>query len=158
MGMGYPENALVGNRAAVLLWGGSEEDRRAWAEEASSQHGAGPLRTAGEDVELQQALADARGVVFVPNVSTLSDATQRALVLCLREQEERPKLVLSLNTQRQTALDRGELRPDLDYALLQGRVDLADPSVRQAIQSRRGSVSRRPSHASAKKGKAKRRK
>ena len=54
---GYPEAALVSNRASLLLYGGSEADRRAWAEEAASnfEH-EGPLKIAGDDAGLAAAL------------------------------------------------------------------------------------------------------
>ena len=44
----YSEPELISNRTSVLLSGGSEDDRRAWADEASAQFpGEGPLREVG---------------------------------------------------------------------------------------------------------------
>ncbi|HZA13286.1 MAG TPA: hypothetical protein VE618_02265, partial [Myxococcaceae bacterium] len=33
---GYPEQALITNRSSLLLFGGSEAERRAWADEAAA--------------------------------------------------------------------------------------------------------------------------
>jgi hypothetical protein len=144
---GYSEAALVANRTSVLLWGGSEEERRLWAEEAAA--GQGGLRLAATAADLEQALRSAGGVVFVPNGATLPEEAQRALVRCLREQEERPKVVVALPWARPSALARGALRPDLDYALALARVDLDAPGIREGIKARRATAHRgaRPSRS-----------
>lgn len=163
MGIGYSEAALVANRACVLLWGGTEPDRRAWAEEAASTAGEG-LRVAATDAEVERALQAARGVVYVPDAASLSEATQRTLVHCVREREEKPKIVAGLSSSPQRALDTGALRPDLEYALALGRVDLAAPEVKEGIKARRGAAAKRARakphparRAPPKKGKAKKR-
>jgi hypothetical protein len=145
--IGYSEAALVANRTSVLMWGGSDEERRLWADEAAA--GQGGLRLAATAAELEQALRSTAGVVFVPNGATLPEEAQRALVRCLREQEERPKVVVALPGARQSALDRGALRTDLDYALSLARVDLDAPGVREGIKSRRAAAHRgsRPSRS-----------
>ena len=138
MTVGYPEGALVANRTSVLLFGGSEEDRRAWADEAaSSLVGEGPLRVVTSDAEVNRAIQPASGVVFFPNAAQLSSETQMLLVRCLREREERPKLVVALPHSPTAATERGTLRLDLDYALQLGRVDLGASEVKVSIRERR---------------------
>jgi hypothetical protein len=135
----YSELELVANRTSVLLWGGSEEDRRAWADEASGHFpGEGPLRVVEAEEGLDPALREARGVVFIPLGTALSQTAQLALVRCLREQEERPKIVLGLSGSQAQAVSKGLLRPDLDYALSLSRVDLDAASVKEQIRVRRG--------------------
>lgn len=133
----YREDELIQNRAPVLLHGGSEAERRAWAEEAAAAFPTeGPLREAKGPQDLAAALASSRGVVYVPDLGALGDAGQRVLMACLLK-EERPKLVLGLSIQPTTALDRGLLRDDLSYRLQISRVDLTSPGLAEAIRSRR---------------------
>ena len=135
----YSEPELISNRAAVLLSGGSEDDRRAWADEASSQFpGEGPLREVASEAGLEDALRNPRGVLFIPHGTALSQPAQLTLVRCLREQEERPKIVFAIQGSQSQAVDKGLLRPDLDYALSLSRVDLDASAVRESIRSRRG--------------------
>jgi len=129
---GYQESELVSNRSGVLLWGGSEDDRRAWVEEVASRLGC-QVKVVLTPADVGTALRAARDVVFIPGATLLPDEVQLAVVRCLREQEERPKLVLGVSK----PADRTRLRPDLDYALALGRLDLDAPGVREAIRGRR---------------------
>lgn len=134
---GYREQDLVQNRTSVLLFGGREEDRRAWAEEAASFFAAeGPLRTIeGADALRAQPLGK-RGVVFVPDVAALGIEGQGLLVQSLT-QEEKPKLILALGLPAAEAVARGVLREDLAYRLQHARVDLSVGEVKEGIRSRR---------------------
>ncbi|MGA9525703.1 MAG: Fis family transcriptional regulator, partial [Myxococcaceae bacterium] len=128
---GYPEAALVANRTSLLLCGGSDSDRRAWAEEAASNfEGEGPLRVATDDAQLLQAFATARGVVFIPDVSAISSNRQGELVRILRLREERPKFVVGIAGSPVTAREQGRIRWDLSYVLQVARVNLDDPAVK----------------------------
>jgi hypothetical protein len=134
---GYTENELVQNRAAVLLFGAREEERRAWAEEAARNFEVeGPLRTATSVEALKTALQSPRGVVFVPDVIGLGREGQ-ALLLNALHQEERPKLVIALAGSADAAVQAGALRDDLHYRLQLGRLDLAPNELREAIRARR---------------------
>jgi len=143
MAKGYAESQLVSNRSGVLIWGGTDEDRRAWAQEAATQLGA-PLRIVESAGEIAGAMRSPESVVFFPAATVLPDPEQLALVRCLREQEERPKVVVGVTR----ASDRAKLRPDLDYALSLGQLDLDAPGVKDAIKARRKQAA---SKASAKK-------
>lgn len=134
---GYREQDLVQNRTSVLLFGGREEDRRAWAEEAASFFAAeGPLRTIdGPDALRAQPLGK-RGVVFVPDVAALGIEGQGLLVQSLT-QEEKPKLILALGLPAAEAVAKGVLREDLAYRLQHARVDLSVGEVKEGIRSRR---------------------
>ncbi len=135
---GYSEAELVKNRAALLLYGGSAADRRAWAEEAQrSFEQEGALAEASSGPSLDAALALTRGVVFVPDAAALSHADQGKLVRLLQEREERPKLVLGLPEPPAALRDRGLLREDLLSRLAIAQVDLARPETRDAVRDRR---------------------
>ena len=151
---GYREQDLVQNRTSLLLFGGREEDRRAWAEEAASSFAAeGPLReVTGADSLRQQPLGK-RGVVFVPDVLALGIDGQGALVQALI-QEEKPKLVLGLAMQPMDALTKGLLREDLAYRLQHARVDLSVGEVKEAIRARRQERAAREKEARLKAQKA----
>src|SRR6266852_6001351 len=114
---GYSEDELVCNRAALLLYGGDEADRRAWALEAALQRN--------------------NGVVFVPAVLGAGFEGQSHILRCMHEREERPKLILGLSMNPDDALSQGILRDDLAYRLKPARVNLDDPSVFSAIRARR---------------------
>lgn len=130
---GYSNEQLKKNRAAVLLYGGSEADRRAYAAEAAAAFpGEGPLVEAKDAVAVARALTGSRGVVYVPDATALPFAAQREVVRTLREKEERPKLVLGLPLAPDTALDRGALLEDLRYWLRKAQVDVrAKPAGRR---------------------------
>jgi hypothetical protein len=155
----YSELELVANRTSVLLYGGSEEDRQAWADEASGHFpNEGPLRVVASEQGLEAALRDSRGVLFIPHGTALSPPAQLTLVRCLKEQEERPKIVLGIQGSQTQAMDKGLLRPDLDYTLSLSRVDLDAAAVRESIRARRGKSSRASKKPKAKpKPKTKRR-
>jgi hypothetical protein len=135
---GYREDQLVSNRAAVVVWGAAEADRRGWAQEAaeSLEPGAG-LHEVTEPTALLKALGQARGVVYVPDAAQLPVEVQRELVRALKEKEERPKVVLGLAQSPDQVLARGQWRDDLHYALARGRVDLTDAAVKAARAKRR---------------------
>jgi hypothetical protein len=135
---GYQEAELVSNRAAVLLFGGTEADRRAWAEEAARAFaGEGPLCEVSQAAALPAALAHLKGVVFVPDLLALGNEAQFQILQCLLHREERPKLVLGLGCALSEALARGQLRDDLSYRLSAGRLDLSVAGLRDAIRARR---------------------
>ena len=136
---GYTEAELVQNRAAVLLFGGSEAQRRAWAERAASSFSAhGPLEVASDSSSLSAALRHENGVVFIPDVLALGSDAQGRIVRCLREQEERPKLVVGLGTSCAKARAGSLLREDLHFALRLGQVDLDRRGGAAASGKKRG--------------------
>ena len=94
----WSTDALKKNRVSTLLFGGSEADRRAFAQAATQALEGAGLVEAKDAVALERSLANARAVVYVPDVTAIPPATQRAVVKALREREERPKLVLGLPT------------------------------------------------------------
>lgn len=135
---GYREEELVSNRASLLLAGGSEDERRAWAEEARAHFAhEGPLVEVRQPAELAAALRAPRGVVFVPDALKLGLDAQAQLMRCLQQQEERPKLVIGLPGTVDVALARGTLRDDLHYRLHQAQVDLATEGLREVLRRRR---------------------
>ena len=135
---GYREDELVSNRAALLLFGGEDADRRAWALEAAGNFAAeGALVEARNLPELEPALQRNRGVVFVPAVLGLGLDGQAQILRCMQEREERPKLVLGLSMTPEAALQEGVLRDDLAYRLRSAHVNLSDPNVSEAIRVRR---------------------
>jgi hypothetical protein len=135
---GYSEDELVCNRAALLLYGGDEADRRAWALEAAGNFASeGPLVEARSLSELEAALQRNNGVVFVPAVLSAGLESQALILRCMHEREERPKLILGLSMNPDDALSQGVLRDDLAYRLKPARVNLDDPSVQNVIQARR---------------------
>ena len=141
---GYSEQALVTNRSSLFLFGGSESERRAWAEEAAANfEGEGPLTVASSGAELAQALRQTRGVVYVPDVTALSDDAQAQAVHVLREREERPKIVFGAPGDPAPLVEEGRLRDDLHYSLAMAQVNLDEPGVREAIRARRARAPRR---------------
>lgn len=135
---GYSENELVSNRAALLLYGGSENDRRRWALEAAGNFAEeGQLVEVSAISELEKALEPTKGVVFVADGQQLGLEGQAQLLRCLKEREERPKLVIGLPLSPEAALERGALREDLSYRLQSARVNLDAPGLRDAIRTRR---------------------
>jgi hypothetical protein len=123
--------ALTTNRSWVLAWGGAEAERRAVAlSAAEALPGAGLIEARDADA-LQRALGNARAVVYVPDVTALPLAAQRALVRVLREVEERPKLILGLPAAPEVAAEKGLLADDLRYWLAPFTLDVrARPSRR----------------------------
>lgn len=133
----YSEAELVSNRSAVLLFGGTASERRAWAEEAAGHFDAeGGLLWVRSAGELLSALARQGGVVAVEDVSGLDDQAQAQIVNCLVRQEERPKLVLGLRMAADAARASGLLREDLHYRLSAARVDLSEEAVKAAVRAR----------------------
>jgi transcriptional regulator of acetoin/glycerol metabolism len=134
---GYREEELVSNRASLLLYGGTEEERRAWAQEAAHhfEH-EGPLVEVRQASELAEALKRRNGVVLICEVSKLGLEAQGQILRCLQTQEERPKLVLAMTGSAETALERGTLREDLHYRLHQAQVDLGAPGLREVLKKR----------------------
>ncbi|MBN1208251.1 MAG: sigma 54-interacting transcriptional regulator [Myxococcaceae bacterium] len=134
---GYREEELVTNRASLLLYGGTEEERRSWAQEAAYhfEH-EGPLLEVRQPSELAEALKRPKGVVFIPEISKLGLEAQGHILRCLQTQEERPKLVLGMTGSAEAALERGTLREDLHYRLHQAQVDLGAPGLREALKKR----------------------
>ena len=135
---GYNEDELVCNRAALLLYGGDEANRRAWALEAAGNFASeGPLVEAHRLPDLDAALQRNNGVVFVPAVLGAGLEGQSQILRCMHEREERPKLILGLSMNPDDALSQGILRDDLAYRLKPARVNLDDPRVLSAIRARR---------------------
>ncbi|MCI0571173.1 MAG: Fis family transcriptional regulator [Myxococcaceae bacterium] len=135
---GYEEPELVSNRVAVLLYGGLEEDRRTWAEEAASFYPAeGPLREVRTFPDLRHALERGHGVVYLPDVLKLPVEAQLHLVQVLVRQEERPKVVVGLVGSPEAARERGALMDDLHYRLHLAMVDLSSEAVRTVVLRRR---------------------
>lgn len=134
---GYGEEELVSNRASLLLYGGTEEERRSWAQEAAYhfEH-EGALVEVRQAAELAPALQRPKGVVFIPDVSKLGREAQGAILRCLQTQEERPKLVVAILGSAEAALERGVLRDDLHYRLHQAQVNLAQPGLRETLKER----------------------
>lgn len=135
---GYPEAQLVTNRTSVLVFGATEAERLAWAEEAASafEH-EGPLFEAREPEHAAQALGRKKGVIYFPDVSALSWDTQRELARVLHEKEERPKFVFGLSFAPANALAKGTFRDDLKHALDRSTVDLGQPEVKAQVKARR---------------------
>jgi hypothetical protein len=137
---GYREEQLVHNRAAVVVWGGGEADRRDWAEEAAAsldpEQG---LLEVTDSAQLVKVLGAGRGVVYVPDAANLPGEVQRELVRTLREKEERAKVVLGLAQSPDQVLNKGLWRDDLHFAFTRGRVDLSDATVKQSRAKRRKS-------------------
>lgn len=130
----YVENDLVTNRASVLVVGGAEADRRAWAEVAASVWEA-PL-VEGEPAQLAKLLQKGQGVVYVADVAKVPNDVQREVARVLHAQEERPKVVVGSSLAAETALAKGTLRDDLWFALRRAVVDLADPKLKEATKKR----------------------
>jgi hypothetical protein len=134
---GYREADLVTNRATCLLFGGTEPDRRAWAEEASRGFDGEGFTVVEQPGQLADALGKTHGVVYVPDVAALPRDAQQSILRALLEREERPKLVLGLGATPQDAMAKGFLLDGLSFRLQQAQVDLSAAGVRDAIRARR---------------------
>lgn len=135
---GYKEEQLVNNRAAVVVWGGGEAERRDWAAEAAwLLDPEVAVQEVSEPTLLIKALGSGRGVVYVPDASQLPGEVQRELVRALKEKEERPKVVLGLSSSPDQVLAKGQWRDDLHFAFSRGRVDLGNADVKAARAKRR---------------------
>lgn len=135
---GYSEEDLVSNRAALLLYGGNEAERRAWAHEAAGHFaGEGPLVEVRSPPELSAPLGKSRGVVFVPDALALGLEAQSQILRCLQEREERPKIIIALPRLPDEALQQGLLRDDLSYRLRLARVNLDAEGLGEVLQERR---------------------
>ena len=122
--MTYSIDALKKNRVSALLFGGTEADRRAIAVAATQELAGEGLIEAKDADALERALTNGRAVVYVPDVTLIPAATQRAVVRMLREREERPKLVLGLPTTPETAAQKGGLTDDLRFWLAHSTLDV----------------------------------
>lgn len=142
---GYSERELVSNRASVLLYGGTDKDRRAWAEQAQQQFAhEGELVEITSAQQLAAALNRANGVVYIPDVGALSTEAQAAVLRCLQEREERPKIVVGVAVAVEEARFNGSLREDLLYRLDRARVDLSVAENREALKKRSALLAARP--------------
>lgn len=133
----YAEKDLVKNRAAVLLSGGAEADRRAWASEAAGHFPSPDLVEAKDASDLDFAFRAKNSVVYVPDLGALDAATQFRLMHNIKEVEERPKWVLGLGGSVDNARSKGLVREDLAYWLERSRVDLSNAELKVAIKKRR---------------------
>lgn len=122
--MSYTAEQLKRNRASMLLFGGGEGDRRAFAVAAAEALPGEPFLEAKEADQLSRALKSQRGTIYVPDVSSIPAALQREAVRILREREERPRLALGLSTSVETAVEKGHLTEDLRYWLRTATVDV----------------------------------
>ena len=135
---GYSEEDLVSNRAALLLYGGNEAERRAWAHEAAGHFaGEGPLVEIRSPQELSGPLGKSRGVVFISDALGLGLEAQSQILRCLQEREERPKIIIALHRLPDEALQQGLLRDDLSYRLRLARVNLDAEGLGGVLQERR---------------------
>ncbi|MBJ6760855.1 Fis family transcriptional regulator [Myxococcaceae bacterium JPH2] len=132
---GYREEELVSNRASLLIHGGTEDERRAWAEEAARSFDV-PLVEVRQQGDLAGALRHPNGVVFIPDIVKLGLDAQQMLLHCLRTQEERPKVVVGLSGGADLALSRGTVREDLHYRLHKAQVDLQTEGLRETLKRR----------------------
>src|SRR5258708_35768460 len=88
---GYAEEDLISNRSALLLYGGNEEERRAWAYEAGAHFASeGSVVEARTAEELQRGLEQSRGIGYIPDVLGLGLDAQSLALRCLQEREGRP--------------------------------------------------------------------
>ncbi|AKQ70220.1 Nitrogen regulation protein NtrX [Myxococcus hansupus] len=126
---------LICNRSSLLIHGGTEEERRCWAQEAARNFDV-ELVEVRQAAELPQALRHPNGVVFIADVARLGREAQFALLRCLQTQEERPKLVLGVSGAADAARARGTLREDLHYRLHQAQVDLQKDGLRDVLKRR----------------------
>jgi hypothetical protein len=141
---GYSEEDLVSNRAALLLYGGNEAERRAWAHEAAGHFaGEGPLVEIRSPQELSGPLGRARGVVFISDALALGLEAQSQILRCLQEREERPKIIIALPRLPDEALQQGLLRDDLSYRLRLARVNLDAEGLGEVLQERRRKLEER---------------
>lgn len=121
---GYTAEQLKKNRASMLMTGGTEADRRAFAVAAAQALPHEPFLEVREPAQVSRALKAHRGTVYIPDVTTLAAATQRELVRVLREHEERPRFALGLPGSVDAASDKGVLTDDLRYWLRTATVDI----------------------------------
>lgn len=129
--MHWTTDALKKNRVSALVYGGTEAERKAFAQAATeSIEGAG-LVEARDAVTLERALTNTKAVIYVPDVAILPPVTQRTVVRVLREREERPKVVIGLTTTPETALEKGALTEDLKFWLGRSTVDVKSRSGRR---------------------------
>jgi hypothetical protein len=129
---------LVENRVCVLLFGGSESDRVNWAAEAASYYVAeGPLTEVKDAAALSQSVNRNRGVVYVPDFSRYDTLAQRAVVNCMKANEERAKWILGLTLPPANARAKGLIREDVLYWLEKSKVDLSSSEAKEAIKKRR---------------------
>jgi hypothetical protein len=141
---GYREEELVTNRASLLIFNGTEDERRSWAEEAAHHFEAeGPMVEVRQPSELPEALRRRNGVVFIPDVTRLGIEAQGHIMRCLQMQEERPKLVLGVSGSAEQALVKGTLRTDLHYRLHKALVDLSAEGLREALKQRWDALERK---------------
>lgn len=120
----YTAEQLKKNRASLLMVGGVEADRRAFALAAAQALPGEPFIEVREAAQVERALRSHRGTVYVPDVTAVPAATQRELVRVLREQEERPRFVLGLPVSIEAAAEKGGLTDDLRYWLRSATVDV----------------------------------
>ncbi len=132
---GYREEELVSNRSSLLIHGGTEEERRSWAQEAARNFDV-ELVEVRQAADLPGALKQPNGVVFISDVAKLGREAQFVILRCLQMQEERPKVVVGLSGTADAALTRGTLREDLHYRLNQAQVDLQKDGLRDLLKQR----------------------
>jgi hypothetical protein len=132
---GYREEELVSNRSSLLIHGGTEDERRSWAQEAARNFDV-ELVEVRQAADLPGALKQPNGVVFLPDVAKLGRDAQFVILRCLQMQEERPKVVVGLSGGADAALSRGTLREDLHYRLHQAQVDLQKDGLRDLLKQR----------------------
>ncbi|MCP3063534.1 Fis family transcriptional regulator [Myxococcus sp. K38C18041901] len=132
---GYREEELVCNRASLIIHGGTEEERRSWAQEAARSFDV-ELMEVRQAVDLANALRQRNGVVFIPDAVKLGREAQGLILRCLQMQEERPKVVVGVSGAADAALSRGTLREDLHYRLHQAQVDLQKEGLRDLLRRR----------------------
>jgi hypothetical protein len=132
---GYREEELVCNRASLIIHGGTEEERRSWAQEAARSFDV-ELVEVRQAADLANALRQRNGVVFIPDAVKLGREAQGLILRCLQMQEERPKVVVGVSGAADAALARGTLREDLHYRLHQAQVDLQKEGLRDLLRRR----------------------
>ncbi len=117
-------DAFRKNRVSMLLFGGSEADRRSFAMSVPAELDGSSFVEAKDAGAVERTFSSGRAVVYVPDVASLPPATQRALVRVLREREERPKFIVGLGTTPATAVEKGALTEDLRFWLAQSTLDV----------------------------------
>ncbi|PZR14974.1 MAG: hypothetical protein DI536_09355 [Archangium gephyra] len=127
----YALDALRKNRASMLLFGGSEAERRAFASSVPPELEGASFVEARDVASLEKTFGQTKAVVYVPDVSALPAVSQRALVRVLREKEERAKYIIGLQTGPDTAVEKGTLTEDLRFWLRQATVDVKSKAARR---------------------------
>lgn len=127
----YALDALKKNRVSMLLFGGSEAERRAFASSVPPELDGAAFVEARDAAALEKTFNQTKSVVYVPDVAALPPVSQRALVRVLREKEERSKYVIGLGTSPDTALEKGALTEDLRFWLRQATVDVKARAARR---------------------------